>query len=121
MFNSIYENYYGENKEIYGIIAIIILCFILLIGINFAAFLTVDSDVEYVSEAVVTKVDSYKRSHFSYFQTYKVYAVSENGDVYTDEISETEYATINIGDVVKFKVNEVTNCFGRTIKSKYSQ
>ena len=48
MFNSIYENYYGENKEIYGIITIIILCFILLIGLNLAAFLTIDSDVEYV-------------------------------------------------------------------------
>ena len=121
MFNSIFENYYGDNKEIYGLITIIILCFILLIGFNFAAFVTVDSDVEYVSEAVVTKVESYKRFYWSYFHTYKVYAVSENGDIYSDEISETEYATINIGDVVKFKVNEVTNCFGRTIKSKYSQ
>ena len=121
MFNSIFENYYGDNKEIYGLITIIILCLILLIGFNFAAFVTVDSDVEYVSEAVVTKVESYKRFHWSYFHTYKVYAVSENGDIYSDKISETEYATINIGDVVKFEINEVTNCFGRSIKSKYSQ
>ena len=121
MSNSIFENYYGDNKEIYGLITITILCLILLIGINFAAFVTVDSDVEYVSEAVVTKVESYKRFHWSYFHTYKVYAVSENGDIYSDKISETEYATINIGDVVKFEINEVTNCFGRTIKSKYSQ
>ena len=121
MSNSIFENYYGDNKEIYGLITIIILCLILLIGFNFAAFVTVDSDVEYVSEAVVTKVESYKRFYGPYFHTYKVYAVSENGDIYSDEISETEYATINIGDVVKFEINEVTNCFGRSIKSKYSQ
>ena len=102
---------------IIGFICMIILSLVITAGVSIAEVVTYEVEAEYTDEAIVTKTDAHKNDHGIY--SYKVYAVNENGDVYSDTISEEEYAIINTGDKVTFAITETSTCFGDNTKWTY--
>lgn len=104
-------------KLFIGFIIMIALCVIISIGVGVAELVTYDVEAEYMAEAVVTKVDADKNEHGGY--SYRVFAVDENGEVYSDYISEEQYAVINVGDTAVFEVTEASTCFGERRMCNY--
>ena len=102
---------------LFGFICMLVLSILIALGTGIAKAATYEVDAEYQVEATVTKVDSHKNDSGMY--SYKVYAVSENGNVYFDNITEEKYALINVGDTVVFDIVESSTCFGEKFQCTY--
>ena len=106
------KSYNPVVREISETLTFILLCIVVFLGVHMLEAKTYDVNAEYSVDAIVTKVDAHHR--FGGYE-YKVYAVSEDGEAYSDYLSEDEYAIINVGDKVVFEVIESTSCFGKKV------
>ena len=107
--------YKSTAKGIIEQLCFITMCVAIFLGIFALEAKTFTVKTAYTTETTVTHID-YHHEFGNY--GYKVYAVDKNGKVYSDYISEDEYAILKAGDKANFEVIESTSFFGEKTTSK---